>query len=357
MSNSLFALVLAWLLVWIFSPVTRWLGFRLGIVDHPNQRKIHKEMIPSSGGIAIYIAFFLSLFLFFVLSFFVFSFVPNLYEEIGTKVIMLAFLGAIMLILGVYDDRKDIAAHWKLFGQMATSLVAICLGFKIETLPNPFGGVFHLGWLTVPLTLFWFLGFMNSMNLIDGLDGLASGIVSITSLILLLVALGSGDVAFAILMAVLAGATLSFLRFNLSQKRKIFLGDNGSMLLGFLLASTTLIGSHNGATFGVLIVTVLCLGVPICDTAMAIIRRIKRRAPIFFPDHEHIHHRLLGAGLNQKEVVLILLGITLGLGFTALLVTIFHNIGAAAIIVVSGSVVIVAKRKWWLDKLKRRLEV
>lgn len=350
MIASLFCLLLAWLLVWFLAPLTRWLGFRFGILDHPNHRKIHQEPIPCSGGIAIYLAFFGSLSL-------VLSINPNLYQEIGPRIIELSFIGALLLLLGIYDDRKNISAHWKLLAQIVILLIAMSLGFRIDILTNPFGGAFYLGWFSIPLTLFWFLGFINAMNLIDGLDGLSTGITAIVSLTLLLASIVFGDAGFSILMAGLAGATLSFLRFNFSHKRKIFLGDNGSMLLGFLLAGAAIIGAHKGTVFSVLLITILCLGVPIYDTASAIVRRLKRRVHIFSPDKEHVHHRFLKNGLTQVETALIIYGMTLLLGTIGLILTFGRNKMVALIIVISGMLIFLKKREWWFDRLKRVREI
>jgi len=191
------------------------------------------------------------------------------------------------------------------------------------------------------------------MNLIDGLDGLATGIVAIASLVVLVMALVSGSVSFAVLLAALAGASLSFLRINLRERGKVFLGDNGSMLLGFLLASLAIIGSRKGLVFNVLIITVLCLGIPVYDTATAIARRLRRGLNIFSPDKEHIHHRLLSYGFDKRKAVLLLFGMTLGLGLIGIALTFSRNSGATAILVASGSIIAFVKRKWWMKVLRR----
>lgn len=346
MVEPLFCLLLTWLLTWSLMPLVRWLGIRLGIVDYPNHRKIHQEPILCSGGIAIYLSFFGSVL--FVLSIF-----PDLPREMGLSVIRLSFVSALLLLLGLYDDRKDIGARWKLFGQIVIVLIAICLGLRIDLLTNPFGGTFQLGWFGIPITLFWFLGFINAMNLIDGLDGLSTGITAIASFTLLGTSLICGDVSFSILMAALAGTTLSFLRMNLSREKKIFLGDNGSMLLGFLLAGVAIIGAHKGAVFSILLITVLCLGVPIYDTASAITRRLKRKVHIFSPDKDHIHHRFLKNGLTHMETVLIMYGMTLTLGAIGLTLTFIQNRMVALMIVISGMLVFLKKREWWFERLNR----
>lgn len=336
----LFCFLLAWLLVWSFVPLVR----RFGVVDYPNHRKIHKEPIPCSGGIAIYLGFFGSVLLTLSIS-------PDLSKGIWERVIRLSFPGALLLLLGIYDDKKDISPHLKLLGQITIVLIAISLGFRIDKLTNPFGGVFQLGFFSIPITIFWFLGLINAMNLIDGLDGLSTGITSIAGLTLLCASIVSGDMDFSILMAGLAGATSSFLRFNLSGKRRIFLGDNGSMLLGFLLGATAIIGSYKGAVFSVLLATVLCLGVPIYDTGSAILRRLKKNIPIFSADNEHIHHQLLTNGFTKRGVILTLYLVTFILGLIGLSIVLFHDIPTVTIILGSGSLVLLIKRRWWLAKL------
>jgi UDP-GlcNAc:undecaprenyl-phosphate GlcNAc-1-phosphate transferase len=201
-----------------------------------------------------------------------------------------------------------------------------------------------LGGFSVPLTLLWFLGFINAVNLIDGLDGLASGIVAITSLILIASGLISKNVYFSILAASLLGATISFLRANISNKSKIFLGDNGSMLLGFLLAAIGIMGSHKGAVFSSLLITLFCFGVPIYDTASSIIRRRNRGSSIFHPDKDHIHHQLLRNGLSERKTLLLLYALTFMFGVIGLAITSLHNIGVTSIIVASGVVVTLVKR-------------
>ncbi|MBU0567440.1 undecaprenyl/decaprenyl-phosphate alpha-N-acetylglucosaminyl 1-phosphate transferase [bacterium] len=286
MKEIIFPLFLSGFLVWILTPLARRLGFRFGILDYSD----HKA-IPCTGGVAIYASFFGSIILI----------SPCL--SLSKDLVSLTIGGTLLLGLGIYDDRKGLTALKKLFAQSAISLIVILLGLKITALAK-----IQLGWAGFPISLLWFLGFINAINLIDGLDGLASGITAITTLVLLLL---SPSPEFLILVAALAGATLFFLRFNLSKKRKIFLGDNGSMLLGFLLAGLSIVGSHKGRAFDILAITLICLGVPICDTALAILRRRKKKVSIFSRDKEHIHHQLLNKGMSQKEALLLIYGITL----------------------------------------------
>jgi UDP-GlcNAc:undecaprenyl-phosphate GlcNAc-1-phosphate transferase len=324
----------------LFTEAARWFGLKIGVIDYPNHRKIHKEPIPCSGGLGVSLSFFAPLFILSIIH----------YKVKIFEILKLSALSFLFLLLGLYDDKKDTPPHIKLLTQALLCLIAIILGLRIELLSNPFGGVFHLGSLSIPLTLLWFLGFINVINLIDGLDGLASGIVAITSFVLVVSGLISGDIYLSTLSASLLGATISFLKANISRKEKIFLGDNGSMLLGFLLASIGIIGSHKGAVPSALLITLLCLGVPIYDTATSIIRRRNRGSSIFHADKDHIHHQLLRNGFSERGALFLLYTITFALGMISLLVTSLHNAMATAILLVSGIIVIVIGRKWWMER-------
>lgn len=336
-----FWLFFAALLNWILIPSLRWFGLRFNILDHPNGRNVHKKVIPSTGGLAIYISFFGLI----IIAYFI-----NLkLQLIGRDIVILALTALFLVLVGIYDDIKNISSHRKFLLQIFISLIPIILGVRITTLVNPFGGIIHLGWISIPITLLWFLSLINVMNLIDGLDGLAAGIAVITAAALLLVSIK--DASFSIMMACLIGVTLAFLKFNLSESRKILLGDNGSMLLGYLLAYLSIIGYRNGLGLQILIVTTLSLGVPIYDTAMAILRRLNRGVHIFTPDKEHIHHRLLNNGMAQREVVLIIYGLTLIFAMTGLYIVSLKNIYAILIIISSGVLALFIKRRYLLKRL------
>lgn len=255
----------------------------------------HKS-IPCTGGVAIYASFFGSIILTAYIS-------SNLPQVLNKNLVGLVIGGTLLLGVGIYDDKKGLTALTKLWAQIVISLMVILLGLKITTLSK-----IQLGWIGFPISLLWLLGFINAINLIDGLDGLASGITAITALVLLLISPSS---EFSIMMAALTGATLFFLRFNLSKERKIFLGDNGSMLLGFLIAGLSIAGSDRGKAFNILLMALMCLGVPIFDTALAILRRLKRGVSIFSRDKDHIHHQLLNKGISQGKIILLIYIITL----------------------------------------------
>ncbi|MFH1898428.1 MAG: MraY family glycosyltransferase [Candidatus Desantisbacteria bacterium] len=296
---SLLGFIIGIILCFCLVPLARKIGFRMGIVDLPNYRKIHLEPTPCSGGLAIYFAFFLSLGIMY------FFFLPK--DIFRLKDIIGLFVGSTFLLgLGIYDDTRQLKARIKFVWQIAIAVIVIGFGLKINTLFS-----LPLGWLAIPISLFWVLGFINTINLIDGLDGLACGIVFIISLTLFGFALFFNDAPLSILTGCLCGTTLIFLYFNF-RNEKIFLGDNGSMFLGFLIASIPILSVNTlkGASFDIFAVTFLCAGVPILDVVSAIIRRLKNKVPIFKADKGHIHHQLLDMGIGPQQVVVILYAIT-----------------------------------------------
>jgi UDP-GlcNAc:undecaprenyl-phosphate GlcNAc-1-phosphate transferase len=241
--------------------------------------------------------------------------------EFSQKLTGLLVAGTLIMMLGLWDDIKNIKPIVKLIGQIAVALLLFGFGFRIELLTNPFGG----GEIQIPLflsaiiTVAWIVGLVNAMNLIDGLDGLAAGIAVIVSSSLLFVGLFLHNYITAFLLAALAGSTLGFLRYNFYPAR-IFMGDTGSMFLGLILASAALIKSqYKAATAVVLLVPITTLAIPIYDTLNAAIRRILKKGSIFRADKKHLHHRLLSTGLTQKQIVLFMYLVTIYLGIFAFL--------------------------------------
>jgi len=272
---------------------------KIGATDQPSERKIHKVPIPRLGGMAIFgglaIAICLTL-----------LYGKLFHTHIDQKLIHGIFYGSlIVFLIGVVDDFHSLPAWFKLVGQVVAALVTIHYKVEISFFGNPWGGIVELGFWTLPITVFWLVGVTNATNLIDGLDGLASGVISIASIALFVVALRTHQIESAIFLIALSGATLGFLRYNFFPA-KIFLGDSGSYTLGFVLAAATIAGVLKTTLVVALVLPFLILGVPIYDTASAIYRRIKHKRPVFQPDKEHLHHGLLSAGFSQRESVLII---------------------------------------------------
>ncbi len=297
----------AFVMSWLVQPHFRNLGFLTEIVDHPGDRRPHREPVPRTGGMAIFISFFCALY-----------FLENFVLRMALPwpwLIILVGAGLVILALGVGDDRFGIHAEKKLYGQLVIILGLMLLGQRFDTVTLPVMGTVELGGWAWPFTLMWYLGFINSMNLIDGLDGLASGISVLVALFLAVVALAAGELTSALLATTLAGSTMAFLYWNVSS-RKIFLGDSGSMWMGLVLGTLLLNLSRTSAVaLPVLLAPML---VPIWDTATTIIRRYRRRTSIFMADDNHLHHRLLRLGFSPGRAVSTLLLVTAGSGLFAL---------------------------------------
>ena len=212
----------------------------------------------------------------------------------------------IIFSIGLADDLKPLGARVKLVGQLAAAGILFAAGYSIDVLTHPTrGDQFALGWLSLPVTLFWLVSIPNIINLIDGMDGLAGGFGLFLCLTLGVVGHFAGMPDVVIMSAVMAGAILGFLFFNFPPA-KIFLGDGGAYLIGFFIAALALASSHKGTIVAALLVIVIALGVPILDTSFAIMRRAIRGVPLFKADAEHIHHRLILLGYSNEQALLVL---------------------------------------------------
>ena len=223
-------------------------------------------------------------------------------------------------------------------------MVPVCFGVRIEWLNNPWGGYFYLNYLSIPFTVFWIVSFTNVVNLIDGLDGLAAGVSAIASVTVIMVALQQGLYPVAVITAALAGGIIGFIRYNFNPAT-IFMGDTGSLFLGYMLAAISIFGAVKSAATIALLVPAIALGLPIMDTAFAIVRRYKNGRPIFSPDKGHIHHRLLAMGFSQRQAVIFMYLISAGLCLTAVLLTEMEGIYAIALLVFLLAVIFIGARK------------
>jgi len=223
-----------------------------------------------------------------------------------------------MLLLGFLDDKTGITANHKLLFQIIIITIIYFAGFNIQLLTNPFGETIILGYFSFPVTILWFLLVVNAFNLIDGLDGLASGIALIVAAVLLAVGFLKSNTVIIFSSITLIGANLAFLRYNF-YPAKIFMGDTGSLFLGFNIAAISIMGKgeFKGITSMTLLVPIIALAIPIMDTTFAILRRVNKKKNIFQADKEHIHHKLHEIGLSQKNIALICYFITLLFGLIA----------------------------------------
>ena len=323
-SGFLIALSMSW---WL-TPEIRARALRLGLLDKPGEeRRIHKIPVPRLGGVAIYISIFITLAM-------LIGICGRFPKQGGLAGIAVG--GTVIFVLGLLDDLESIPAKVKLLVQVLAACAAYSLGVRIKSLPMPgnldfdfgmlhiHGGIpIELGMWSLPLTIFWLVAIANAVNLIDGMDGLAAGVSLISALTMWAVALAVNiDQPYAALTAaVLAGALLGFLRWNFNPAH-IFLGDSGAYLTGFILGAVSITGVLKGATAVTLIVPTfiivwLILFFPLLDTSWAVVRRLAKGKSIFQPDAEHIHHKLLKAGLSQKKTAYLIYGVSALLGLVA----------------------------------------
>ena len=298
------AFVIALLASFLLTPYIKKLAFAIGAVDKPDKRKVHTHIMPRLGGLAIFLGCVLA----------VVCSLPI------TRDLMGILLGAAwIVIVGILDDKYSLPAKVKLLGQILAACILVAL-------------------------IFWVISFINVVNLIDGLDGLAAGVSGIASITIILVAVHQGYYPVATMTAALAGGIFGFIHYNFNPAT-IFMGDTGSMFIGYMLASIAIFGAVKSAATIALIVPAVALGLPIMDTAFAILRRYSNGKPIFQPDKGHLHHRLLALGLSQKQAVLLMYAISIILSLGAFVLAMANIYIACAVIVLIVIAVAVGAKK------------
>ena len=305
------AFAVAAVLSYFFTPPVKNFAHKVGAIDVPKDaRRMHKKPIPRLGGLAIYGGFLCSILIF---------------GQLDETMLCVLLGAAIIVALGIFDDVLALGAKLKFGVQIVAAAIPVCIGdlqIGLFTNLNPLSDTpfVHLGILAVPVTIIWIVGITNAVNLIDGLDGLAVGVSSIAAITMLAVALLTGNMPIAITMAALAGACIGFMPYNLNPA-KIFMGDTGSTFLGYMLATVSIMGLFKFYAVISFAVPFLILGLPIFDTANAIIRRVAAGRSPMSPDRGHVHHKLIDMGFNQKQAVAILYAISATLGLTAVVLT------------------------------------
>ncbi|WP_203245897.1 glycosyltransferase family 4 protein [Sporosarcina beigongshangi] len=302
----------------LLTPLVIKLAFRIGAVDHPNYRKVHASAMPRIGGLAIFGAFLIG------------YFILRPVDEHATAIL----IGALIIIVtGFLDDMFEITAKIKLAGQLTAAIVVVTWGgLQIDFINLPFIGQFDFGYFSIPITIIWIIGITNAINLIDGLDGLAAGVSTIALITMTVMAVIMGDVFVIATAAILAASSLGFLFYNF-HPAKIFMGDTGSLFLGFMISVLALLGFKN-ITVVSLIIPIILLGVPISDTFFAIVRRIRTKQPIMAPDKSHLHHCLLRVGFSHRQTVLVIYGLAVLFGVAAILFSQATVWGAILLIIV-----------------------
>lgn len=292
---SWLAVLTAAVVAWGMTEGVRGWALARGWVDQPNERKVHRQPVPRLGGVGIFAGFLVGFLL------------CSLEGTLGSPSSWAILLGAAWLMLaGAVDDVRGLSPGLKLFLQGGAAVIALAGGVRVEGFSPPWGG----GWVALggwgwPLTVLWIVGLVNALNWIDGLDGLAGGVTLLASITLTLAAQATGRGEAAQAMLLLGASTFGFLLHNFHPAR-IFMGDSGSMMLGYILATVSVVGVMKTATVMALALPIFVLAVPIVDGVATILRRLRRGRPIYLADREHLHHRLLQAGLSHPEAVLVL---------------------------------------------------
>ncbi|WP_196593984.1 glycosyltransferase family 4 protein [Pectinatus sottacetonis] len=348
MPGCFFAFFITFVIVLLITPLVIKFAVKTGAMDTPDKRKVHSVPIPRLGGLGIYIGV--------VATILILVSTTNIAAGHRDDLLGLLAGSSFIVIVGLIDDYKNLPAKVKLLGQIAAACILVSFDVRIDFLTNPFGKWIFLEYLSLPVTVFWVVGLTNTINLIDGLDGLAAGVSTIASITLLLVALQQHDFFVVFLTASLVGAGLGFLRYNFNPAR-IFMGDTGSMFLGFMLAGISIVGVVKSATTIALIVPILALGLPILDTTFAIIRRYRGGTPIFKPDKGHLHHRLLDLGFTQRQAVLLMYVFSSFLGLSAIALTQVNEYTGCIILIFIVLVIIYGAKKIGIFHPKNNLHV
>jgi UDP-GlcNAc:undecaprenyl-phosphate GlcNAc-1-phosphate transferase len=282
------------------TPIARKLAWQLGIIDQPSARKVHLKPIPRLGGLAIYVAFVLALLIF--------------EDRFRIPQLISIMIGATLVsFLGIWDDRWSLHPLLKLVGQIVAALILIFSGVQVQFLPYPV--------LNVAVTILWVVGITNALNLLDNMDGLSGGVGTVAAAFFLLLAVMNGQYLVGGLAAALLGACLGFLVYNFNPAI-IFMGDTGSLFLGFVLAALGIKLRFPGRPDIITwMIPVIVLGLPVFDTTLVVVSRVRRGVPIYQGGKDHVSHRLVAMGLTQREAVLVLYLVCGVLGVLAVFIT------------------------------------
>ena len=345
-SFAALALLTALVVSFLMTPVVKSFAYKVGAIDVPkDERRMHHKPIPRLGGLAIFTGFMASILLFVDI-------------RLNPQMQSILLGAVIIVVLGVVDDIMALPAKLKFVIQIVAALIPALNGVSIQALSNP--NIFSpnaywvLNWLSVPITVLWIVGITNAVNLIDGLDGLANGVSAISAATVLVIALICSEAQVAVVMAALVGACVGFLPYNLNPA-KMFMGDTGATFLGFILSTMSIQGLFKFYAVISFAVPFLILGLPIFDTAFAMIRRMAHGQSPMHADRGHIHHRLIDMGLNQKQAVATLYVISGILGLSAVVLTTGGEAKAMLLLIALCVVAVVAARVVFPKEVKEEL--
>lgn len=285
---TLFLLVLSAIISFIIAPLFMRLSYRFGFVDYPNHRKQHERPMPFSGGVSILVSFVITVII---------------AQPVEREYIPIILGGTLIVILGIIDDKYDLKPSIKFLGQLVVISIPIFFGIIIDTI-NPFGITMNFGVFAIPFTFLWIAVIINAINLIDGLDGLAAGVSVIALSSIAFIGILQNNIFVMMISVILIGSTLGVLYYNFNPA-KLFLGDNGSMLLGYVLGVLSILGFKNVTFFSILF-PIIILGVPFIDITFAAVRRYREGVSLTCAISGHLHHKLQYIGFSHRESVILI---------------------------------------------------
>lgn len=352
--NFLVVFAVAVLVTLVTTPLAIRFARRVGAIDYPDGRRINTRPVPRLGGVALYLGIHVALGSF-LLADFAFNdsdFLRQFNGSIGYAGVFVAI--AVMFAIGLLDDFLNVGVAIKVLGQIAAAVIAYASGVAFAQFADPFTGqTIELGWLACPITIFYLVAFANIINLIDGLDGLAAGIVAISATALFVLSVASRGTEAAVMAAALIGACLAFLYYNF-YPAKVFMGDAGSLMLGFLLGIVSLYGVVRIPALTTLLIPVIIAGIPVIDTFSAIVRRLRSKRSPVRADIEHMHHRLIDIGFNQRSTVLIMYALSALLAISACLV--FQYTGLLRLLIIVFLAAVMSFLVWQLNLMSSALQ-
>ena len=314
------------------TPLAIRLAWRIGLVDTCSARRVHLSPTPRIGGVVIVLAMLAAALPVLALD----NVIGQAFRTVWVPITALLGLSLVMAVVGLVDDVRGLGARVKLAAQTIVAVAVCSFGIRIDTITLGHSFVLNLGWLAWPITIFWIVGICNAVNLIDGLDGLAAGISMATCGVIAVLSFYANEPVMGVLMLALLGSLTGFLRFNFHPAR-VFMGDCGSLFLGFILAVSSIQCSMKSATLVALALPLVTLGLPIFDILFSMVRRALENRSIFAPDRGHIHHRMLQLGLRQRHAVIIMYLVTLASAGVGMFMMVMGDVG---ILVVLGAILV-----------------
>lgn len=311
--------------------LVRYVAIKLHIVHVPTERCTHSSAMPRIGGLAIYLAFLISMFLILPIQ-------EHFELQINNFQFRTLIIGAsFVFLIGFIDDLYSLNPFFKLFGQIAIAIFSWYGGIKINTVSISMTSGLELGLFSLPISVFWIVLVINAINLFDGLDGLAAGVTIFVSTLMLIMCVMTDKLPVAFGFAALLGSVLGFLKFNFNPA-SIFMGDCGSYFLGYTIATLSILGTIKGQTTLAMLIPFISLGLPVFDALLSPVRRYFNGQKIFTPDQHHLHHRLLHSGLEHRTAVLVIYGMTLLLSVIAFFLIYARDELAALILLIAAIV-------------------